>query len=150
MRTKEKADIIWDGNGSVDIRAPDSFKNKTTGLCGTYNENPSDDFKDFEGVIQSSVQPFAKSYISDDCNEPAYSRFTCAHQCTDLYTDAFSPCQAVIDRAVYKEKCEMDACAVNETYRAKAVCAVLESYSKQCALNSITLDWRKPSLCSKY
>ena len=35
----------------LSIALPDSFKNKTSGLLGVFNDNPDDDFRDRNGTI---------------------------------------------------------------------------------------------------
>lgn len=37
------------------------------GLCGTFNNDTSDDFTTFSGIIESSVQLFAQSWSMGSC-----------------------------------------------------------------------------------
>lgn len=37
------------------------------GLCGTFNNDTSDDFTTFSGIIESSVQLFAQSWSMGTC-----------------------------------------------------------------------------------
>ena len=149
VRTVDKAAIFWDGKRTAHIRLPESFKTKTKGLCGTYNDDSSDDFLDFDGNLQSSVQPFADSYISNDCQPTAYNPPQCAYECTELDQSYFAPCHGVVDKDFFKHLCKMDACASNEVGRPAAVCAILDVYSRQCAMNGIQLNWRRSDFCRK-
>ena len=149
MRTVDKAAVFWDGKRTAHIRLPESFKTKTKGLCGTYNDDSSDDFLDFDGNLQSSVQPFADSYISNDCQPTAYNRPQCAYECTELDQSYFAPCHGVVDKDFFKRLCKMDACASNDAGRPAAVCAILDVYSRQCAMNGIQLNWRRSDFCRK-
>ena len=146
--------IIWDGEHSVDIRVPESFQDEDTrGLCGTYNDNSTDDFMDFSGTLQTDVELFADTYATDTCDNNQYTPPTCDYQCTELDRAAFSKCHGHVDKEFFKALCKKDVCAYDENEAEKrqaAVCAILDLYSRQCALNNISLDWRGPNLCGKY
>lgn len=142
--------IYWDGERSADIYLSDEFKSKTKGLCGTFNDNKKDEFTDFSGTVQANIKPFADSFISNDCSVSSVSDPTssCVYECTVLDQSEFKACAGVVNKEVFKALCKKDVCA-NLAKKSEAECAILEKYSKQCAMNGITLDWRGPGLCGK-
>ena len=147
-----KARIYWDGHRSVDIHLAEDFKGKTMGLCGTFNDDSSDDFKDFSGTVRQSVHQFASSYASSDCSESPsdYPDPSCpndASNCAELEQDSFSKCHSKVNVKEFKDMCKLDACGSNNN--AEAVCAILERYSRQCAMKGEKLTWRRDDLCSK-
>lgn len=38
-------EVIWDGDSYTEAHVPNSYQNKTCGLCGNFNNNPDDDFQ---------------------------------------------------------------------------------------------------------
>lgn len=47
-------EVIWDGDSYTEAHVPNSYQNKTCGLCGNFNNNPDDDFQTPNGeVIQN-------------------------------------------------------------------------------------------------
>uniref|UniRef100_A0A1B0D0P6 Uncharacterized protein n=1 Tax=Phlebotomus papatasi TaxID=29031 RepID=A0A1B0D0P6_PHLPP len=54
--------VWWDGVTRVYIDTPASYRDKTKGLCGTFNSNQQDDFLTPEGDIESVVEPFADKW----------------------------------------------------------------------------------------
>ena len=143
--------IIWDGKHSVNIRLPESFKEKTTkGLCGTYNDNSTDDLMDYSGTLQTDIELFADTYATELCDKQTFTPPACDYECTQLDQSVFSPCHGVVDKDFFKALCKKDACATTGEQREAAVCAILSKYSEQCALNNVQLDWRGPDLCGKH
>lgn len=155
MSTKDKADIIWDGERSADIQLPEEFKSKTSGLCGTFNDDIADEFTDNDGQVQEKAYDFANTFIDNDCQssevlpKPCYNSQEADHKCSKLEEDAFSACKSVVDSSYFKTLCMNDVCASPEGRRDAMVCAMLTRYSRQCAFNNIVLSWRAPNLCRK-
>ena len=151
--------VIWDGERTLDIRFPDSFKRLVTkGLCGNFNDDISDEFLDYSNQYQQDVNVFAASYKSDSpdslCTELVLTPKDCVLQCHELDEEYFAPCNGVIDKDFFKDLCKKDRCASKSPSlsgeSAAAVCAILDMYSRQCALQNVSLDWRKKATCGKH
>lgn len=54
--------LKWDGLLLLQIEASESMWNKTTGLCGTMNDDPNDDFFTKNGITAGSVAVLADSW----------------------------------------------------------------------------------------
>lgn len=151
--------IIWDGLNKVDIRFPvQKFKGLTKGLCGNFNDNSADELTDYSGKHQPDINKFADSYNDDreKCQNDQYTEPACFLQCTEFDGPEFTPCHSVVDKEFFKALCKKDKCAypgsdsASEANRRAVVCAMLDVYSRQCALNNVTLNWRRQDFCRKY
>lgn len=54
--------IRWDGRQSIFVSVSKYFKGQTCGLCGRYDEDPSNDFETEAGQVVQSVASFATSW----------------------------------------------------------------------------------------
>ncbi|XP_074416232.1 LOW QUALITY PROTEIN: mucin-2 [Sinocyclocheilus rhinocerous] len=102
----------------------------TKGLCGTFNNDTSDDFTTFSGIIESSVQLFAQSWSMGTCtpitgcintdNVPscmgnlrfAYAMLACNHTCRSL--SGPDPTCEVVDDPVEGCGCTSDSHLSNQ------------------------------------
>lgn len=155
LSTKDKVDIIWDGERSADIQLPEEFKTKTAGLCGTFNDDISDEFTDNDGQVQTGEYAFANTFVDNNCvsgqlsPKPCYNLQEAEQKCSRLEENVFSTCSSTVDSAFFKTLCLNDVCASPPNQRDDMVCAMLTRYSRQCALNNVILSWRAPNLCRK-
>ena len=155
VSTKDKVDIIWDGERSADIQVPEEFKTKTEGLCGNFNDDISDEFKDNGGVVQTVAYEFANSYVDNNCESARVTPKACYNlqeadqKCSKLEENVFSACSSTVDSSFFKTLCMNDVCASPLDQRDDMVCAMLARYSRQCALNNVILSWRAPNVCRK-
>ena len=53
LKTNFSLEVHWDGDNTVDVLIDESFKNRTCGLCGNFNGDDSDDFKNPNGTLVS-------------------------------------------------------------------------------------------------
>lgn len=58
--------LKWDSALLLQIEASESMWNKTTGLCGTMNDDQNDEFLTKSGSYASSILAFANSWRVDD------------------------------------------------------------------------------------
>ena len=156
VSTKDKADIIWDGERTADIQLPEEFKTKTEGLCGTFNDDILDEFTDNDGQVQETIYAFANTFIDNDCvsdpvtPEPCNNSVEADQMCSKLEENVFSAGHSVVGSSSFKTLCMNDVCASPPELRDQMMCAMLTRYSRQCALNNVVLNWRAPNLCRKY
>lgn len=56
--------------GSITINLPESYKDMTNGLCGTFNNNMNDDFRTPQKDVEVLVEEFAKKWETrNDCSD---------------------------------------------------------------------------------
>ena len=155
-------DVLWDGRSRLYVNAPDSFKNKMSGLAGDFNLKSIDDFKTSNKDFAHFAVDFANSwtYAQDNCSliDADFRLTNCEknHQvasyaktvCSQLLSSKFSSCHKVVDPSRYVENCLEDVCGCNG--RQECLCDILTAYSRQCSLNGVILKgWRNGSDCGK-
>ena len=159
--------VQWDGHNGVYVRMAGEFRNNTCGLCGNFNGNPDDDFTTLGGSLVSSPSAFGNSYkmtrLTEVCSDvteqqevfpcnrlTAQDKISVGELCNVIYAPDFSPCHAVVSPDLFVRMCEEDVCSCNFTSDPSCPCDALTQYSRACARNGITLNWRKPQFCSKF
>ena len=164
--------LFWDGVYRVSITVSKNLLGQLCGLCGTYNDDASDDFQTAEGVVVTVIDEFGDSWLVPDPDTPgcadsrvrkrsAPESFTnCSTdvdiisegqaRCSILQQAPFSECNDVVNVTQYIINCEFDYCCCNETEREDCYCDALSSYASICAGAGILIsNWRSPTVCGK-
>lgn len=148
--------IWWDGITRVYIDAPPSYRNRTKGLCGTFNANQNDDFLTPEGDIESSVASFADKwrakescdYVNDDINIPHPCQSNMENKekalevCGKLKSKIFDECHWYVDPEMYYEDCMYDMCACKGDI-ASCMCPIFTAYANECSQKGSIIHWRR-------
>uniref|UniRef100_A0A1I8Q8K8 Hemocytin n=1 Tax=Stomoxys calcitrans TaxID=35570 RepID=A0A1I8Q8K8_STOCA len=147
--------IWWDGVSRVYIDAPPSYRDQTSGLCGTFNSNTMDDFLTPEGDIETAVEPFADKWRTKDtcdfltetgitphpCTANPAKRAEAEKHCNWIMDDIFQDCHWSVDTEQYYQDCLYDVCACKDD-PAKCFCPILSSYGTECMRQGIKTGWR--------
>lgn len=156
--------VLWDGMTSVYIDAPPSYRDKTQGLCGTFNSNQQDDFLTPEGDVEPSVGAFANKwrtkdtceYVSDSPDIPHPCQLNIENKekalsvCAKLKSNVFDACAWYVDPEPYYENCMYDICACKGDLP-KCLCTIFASYASECSRQGVTINWRHSvKECSKF
>ncbi|ERL85336.1 hypothetical protein D910_02756 [Dendroctonus ponderosae] len=101
-------EVWWDGVSRAYIDLPASFKGKTRGLCGTFNNNQKDDFVTPENDVEQSVIPFANKWKTlEKCNDVPdvlsahpcdvnlHHKPTAERHCAKIKSDLFKACHCL-------------------------------------------------------
>lgn len=148
--------IFWDGMTRVYIDAPPTYRDKTKGLCGTFNSNQQDDFLTPEGDIESSVAAFANKwrtkescdYVNDNTNIPHPCQTNMENKekamevCGKLKSKIFEECHWYVDPEQYYEDCLYDMCACKDDI-AMCMCPIMSAYSNECSQKGSIIHWRR-------
>ncbi|XP_072841738.2 mucin-5AC isoform X2 [Pogona vitticeps] len=144
------------------VRVDPSYKGKTCGLCGNFNDAQADDFKAVSGVVEGTSAAFAntwktqadcpniKNIFENPCTLSIENEKYASHWCGQL-TDSkglFQKCHSVVDPAVYHTNCMFDTCNCERSE--DCMCAALSSYVKACAAKGVMLSGWRTNVCSKY
>jgi hypothetical protein len=71
VKSADGALVYWDGREDLMIKIPDTFKtgadgkHQVFGLCGTYDDNPGNDFANPQGIVSESMSTFVQSWKED-------------------------------------------------------------------------------------
>ncbi|BES96307.1 Hypothetical protein NTJ_09116 [Nesidiocoris tenuis] len=147
-------DVMWDGSTRVYIHAPPSLKQKTKGLCGTFNGHQSDDFLTPENDVEVDPIVFGNKWkTKDSClannsskrdleNCPADLRREAETICNKLIElDLFKDCELGSEKEVYRDFCLYDVCSCS--HRAQdCYCPIFSSLADRCSKAGYPIDWR--------
>ncbi|XP_057183922.1 mucin-2-like [Triplophysa rosa] len=124
------------------------------GLCGTHNNDTSDDFTTFSGIIENSIQLFAQSWSMDSCfpipgcintDNEIFAEESCA-QLTDP-NGVFALCHDYVPVSSFVDACIQRTCQCAASLR-ECLCVSFGNYAKACGTQGITVqDWRSSTNC---
>ncbi|XP_078686191.1 IgGFc-binding protein-like isoform X4 [Branchiostoma floridae x Branchiostoma belcheri] len=151
-------EVFFDGSHQVRVTVPRTYVNDMCGLCGNFNDDPSDDLNGL------SEYDFGTSHLTDnatcpggvlppevpvpDCNDTYEAQVSADDMC-GLISDADGPfaiCHGVVDPQLYFDNCVYDMCAGAPD----ALCQNMEAYAVECVnegVPSSILDWRTEDRC---
>ncbi|XP_056410372.1 IgGFc-binding protein-like [Hyla sarda] len=148
----------WENYGRVMV--PNTYAEVLCGLCGNFNQDPSDDLTP-KGTEEDSNK-FEEKYR---VGEETECKAGCVVECPDCSTDdtlkysdkkycgiikmpdgPFSQCFDVIDPTSYFTDCLYDSCLSGGQY--SAICGALARYVSECQEKGVSIDnWRKYTIC---
>ncbi|XP_063168377.1 alpha-tectorin-like [Candoia aspera] len=153
--------VSYIGNQHVEIAVSARYQNATCGLCGTLNENSSDDFLTPNGSFVASVALFARSWqaknfedLCGDAQQPStcplskLANYSSSEYCGILEKSPgpFASCAQILPVSSFMEVCLDDVCTSggNRT----VLCHLLHIYAEHCQAANITVgQWRGETLC---
>jgi len=160
--------VQWDGLQMAVIRLPAEFgHDRTCGLCGRYNNDPSDDFYMRYGHTDqtSNANVFGNSWafpthfrpcemVPDEeinpCHDHPDRDSPGAILCHEhLYTVPFTQCHNNVDPQPYYDNCRRDFCG-SEWRRDQnlPLCNALSAYATACEIGGRPISsWRSEDLC---
>ncbi|XP_036431254.1 mucin-2-like [Colossoma macropomum] len=130
---------------------------KTTGLCGTYNNDTEDDFTTSSGIVENAVLPFSQSWTMGDCSPPDSSicintenEIFAEEKCSQLRntSSVFARCHDYVPVGMFFDACVQRTCQCTSGLK-DCLCVALSNYAKACASQGIDIgDWRAETDCS--
>ncbi|XP_077996404.1 alpha-tectorin-like [Glandiceps talaboti] len=152
--------VKWNGKDRFEIKLPESFMNKTCGLCGNYDGLPEVEYTG-DGTLSTVGAEFGNSWAVDsvDCDgnvndvspcddrspEELDSIMNICDVILDNTTGLFIDCHGEISPQPYYDACVYDLCALHPDDSFK--CDSAELYAADCASIGIIVDWRTESFC---
>ncbi|KAI5085722.1 zonadhesin isoform X2, partial [Silurus meridionalis] len=160
LETKFGLRVRFDGNHHADVSIPAAYKGLFCGMCGNYNDNPTDDNIMSDGKPTSNTNELGESWqVPDDrpdcshgggdieCNKDIESEAKKPTSC-GMITDPdgiFKACHNVVPPNPYFENCVFDQCGTGGS--AVALCQAIESYADLCAQAGVPINWRNNTFC---
>uniref|UniRef100_H3DPF7 Kielin cysteine rich BMP regulator n=1 Tax=Tetraodon nigroviridis TaxID=99883 RepID=H3DPF7_TETNG len=156
--------VMWSGRSHLEVSVPGTYKGKTCGLCGNFNNYHQDDLRMPNGQISQSEADFGNSWkvtngsrsLSscragediDPCKHAGYQAKKGANaRCKVLKSAAFKPCHHVVPPEPWYGACVYDLCACGANTD-ECLCDTLEAYASRCREAGVILQWRSTSLCA--
>ena len=157
--------VEWNNVHNVRVVLLGRYLNKTSGLCGTFNQNPHDDFLTANGTVVNNAAEFGDSWKTDpECEKAPDDEHPCemypernttaVANCSALSDYPFDMCSNKINAVLegYVEDCEYDVCACNDD-PIVCLCQAIEAYVYDCNATGVNIDWLSDpryQQCSKY
>ncbi|XP_028410565.1 uncharacterized protein LOC114533262 [Dendronephthya gigantea] len=146
--------VFWNNVYNVRITIGGRYVNRTSGLCGTYNEMKYDDFWTSYGTIVTDPVEFGNSWkvdptcenattVDHPCDANPERRLIARQNCSTLLKPPFSNCSSYINATEegYIAGCEYDMCACEDD-PVVCYCQALEAYADDCS-SDIQIQWKK-------
>ncbi|XP_030646302.1 LOW QUALITY PROTEIN: kielin/chordin-like protein [Chanos chanos] len=164
LNTNIGLEVLWNGRSHLELKVPGTYKKKTCGLCGNFNNFPQDDMKLRNGQITNSEATFGNDWKVqtgnhsrtecsdgqnvDPCKAAGYfARKVANARCSVLKSGVFRRCHEVVPPEMFFAACVYDLCACGSNTD-ECVCDALEAYASECRHAGVVLQWRSPSLCA--
>eukprot|EP00057_Strongylocentrotus_purpuratus_P018328 XP_011672802.1 PREDICTED: alpha-tectorin [Strongylocentrotus purpuratus] len=161
VETSAGVSIEWNGKGQVSIKIPNGF-NGTCGMCGDFDGDATNDFKNKEGQMLTGTTGLARAWAHstsdcticqgcqniDACTRRPLYRADATNMCSILKDDngPFADCFDEVDPDFYYNACLEDQCALLPKQDLK--CAHYEAYADACQAKGVQLPgWRDATTC---
>lgn len=157
--------ILWDGDGFLEVTVSSIYRGKLCGLCGNFNSLARDDMRTRDGRLLNDTWKFGKSWRvggkhactrlqerpsrHSRCRQskPGPQSVKARRLCRGFnrYT-AFSDCSAKVNPHNYREACELDACSCTGM---NCHCAAYRAYARECArVDAEPRNWEREAWCA--
>ncbi|XP_061808679.1 IgGFc-binding protein [Nerophis lumbriciformis] len=163
FKTAHSVEIITDLHNHIEVKLPKNYRQTTCGLCGNYNDDPSDDMQLPNGTAVSNPDVFgsgwklshSESSCSDTCDSTCQRCLSpVSEYASDLYcglvnqpSGPFSLCHPQIFPQKYYSLCMKNLCAADG--QKQALCDALEVYEAACKVAGVSVDqWRNHTGCA--
>lgn len=160
LKAKIGIEMLWDGDGFLEVTVSSSYKGKLCGLCGNFNSVARDDMRTRDGRMMSDTWRFGSSWrvggtraCTRRQRRPNLStsyrllRVTKARRLCKGFVrnEAFTECGTKVNPHHYQEACELDArsCSGHRCH-----CAAYRAYARECGrVGAEPKDWARSAFC---
>lgn len=158
IKTPQSVELLSDLQNHILVKIPDIYHKTIHGLCGNYNDNPSDDLQLPNGTVISDPDIFGPSWklfdIESSCGD-TLCQSPMPEYTSDLYCGflthprgPFSDCHHLVCTQKYYSLCMKNLC-VAEGQR-WALCDALWAYEAACKEAGGMVDlWMNNTGCGK-
>ena len=147
------AEVEWNNVRNVRVTVLGRYLNRTSGLCGTFNGNPGDDFLARNGTTVNNAVTFGNSWKTEpDCDDATDVEHPCVTHsdrnataianCSALLSFPFDNCTSQIHARSegYITDCEYDVCACGND-PIVCLCQAIEAYVSDCNSTGVDIYW---------
>ena len=144
--------VHWNNVYNVRVIVRGRYFNRTSGLCGTYNDVEDDDFWVSNGTIVTNPVEFGNSWkVDPDCDDAievphpcdanSDRRWIARANCSTFLRPPFNECSSHINATEegYISDCEYDMCACEDD-PVVCYCQAIEAYADDCA-SFVDIPW---------
>ncbi|XP_073514042.1 otogelin [Phyllobates terribilis] len=152
VKTAVGLQLLYDRDGlRLYLQVDGRWKDDTTGLCGTFNDNTQDDFLSPAGVPENTPQLFGNGWKMsstcgneqlptplDPCDVHLQAASYAAESCSIVSRELFAPCHPYLSPVSYYEQCRRDTCKCGGA----CLCAAIAHYAHKCRHYGIIINFR--------
>ncbi|XP_075745319.1 hemocytin isoform X1 [Rhipicephalus microplus] len=155
--------VTWNGEDLVEVSVDASLKGSMCGLCGQYDDDPTNDFVNSHGRQVTSRSAFLDSWkrndLEEDCEDiffdPSKQRpseelvLEARRLCSRVTDKRFAACHKVVDPKPYGDMCLEDYVSCLGDRSADCRCSALAEYFRECERLGGKLEsvWRRHDFC---
>lgn len=152
--------MLWDGDGFLEVTVSSVYKGKLCGLCGNFNSVARDDMKRRDGRYANEPWKFGSSWrvggaractrkerrpnpnVSLHNSKMSKARRLCRGI---VRYEAFTECGTKVNPHNYQEACVVDARSCSGT---RCHCAAYKAYARECArVGAEPREWARRAWC---
>ncbi|KAM4016701.1 IgGFc-binding protein-like isoform 2-T2 [Anomaloglossus baeobatrachus] len=154
--------LLYDWNNYLLMELTRRYAEKMCGMCGNYNQDPTDDFQTPEKSVAPNAVAFGASWAVEDnticwndCRGPCLScppssaaKYSSADYCglISKIDGPFKDCHAIVEPNMYHDNCVFDVC-VNGGFK-KILCDAVQAYAETCQRARVPIkEWRQVAEC---
>ncbi|XP_047510119.1 BMP-binding endothelial regulator protein [Pieris napi] len=152
--------MLWDGDGFLEVTVSSSYKGQLCGLCGNFNSVARDDMRTRDGRLINDAWRFGTSWrvgghractrrqerpgLNTRCKASKLTKVRRLCRAFDHH-EAFSECGAKVNPHNYKEACLLDACSCTGV---RCHCAAYRAYARECTrVGAEPRNWLQAAWC---
>ncbi|XP_056642321.1 hemocytin [Diorhabda sublineata] len=156
--------VLWDGQQLIQVSLKENHWNRTEGLCGNLDGDPSTDVVSEDGQTPKNILTFANSWkvdhIGNRCEDSPSEDQVCTKTpektqaatdfCQKIISDnRFKQCQGVLDIGYLYDACRSDYCNCPKEDPTSCACETFNVYVKHCSHFGIKqlFNWRDEKTC---
>lgn len=166
IETDFELTVTYDLVYHVTVSVPGNYKGKVCGLCGNFNGDKKDDFRNDKDVVIRDVNSFGASWKVNvsgvacnngctgnncpDCEAPRKALFSKSTYCGIMTAPngPFKNCHDKLDPKLFFDDCVFDVCASNG--EGSVLCDSVAAYAFSCHKAGVDIkNWRTKSFCRK-
>lgn len=147
------------------MEVQESLWNRTQGLCGSLDNDFSNDIVTKSGHKSQTISNFASRWkienLESDCNDLPSENHPCGPSkniqaeifCQKLLNDPrFAPCHPTMDISLLLDACKWDFCSCQDPDPSTCACETMNVYVRACSYNGVKdlANWRDEKTCRKY
>ncbi|XP_069461015.1 alpha-tectorin-like isoform X2 [Ambystoma mexicanum] len=153
--------VSFDWHEHLVVNISGAYSGAVCGLCGDFNGDPTDDYRDPSGLVMGDTVSFVESWQDPGytsicavtkrvpgCGMETVSRYFSARYC-GIITDSggpFTECNGVLDSGTKLTECVYNMCTAGDSQQ--AFCGMIEGFAQQCQKRGIIIQhWRNQTQC---
>ncbi|XP_071956997.1 mucin-2-like [Antedon mediterranea] len=152
--------VKWDLGTRLYVEVDPLFNSLTSGLCGNYDTDQTNDFTTRTGLVEQSSENFANSWqVLNNCPDveelsldspcelhPERKAWAMRH-CNIILHSTFEECHSKVEPEPYFDRCTYDACGCDYGGDCECLCTAVAAYAQECNDAGVYIKWRSQDLC---